>query len=86
MAEASGFLRGICCSEELCSFPTMELNPSHPCSSYNEIIHTLCPRDIIVDDHGGYQVYFKCSELKHQTKLVAEVQQTQEEDVAVDEQ
>jgi hypothetical protein len=86
MAEASGHPRGICFSGELCSFPSLELNPSHPCSSCNEIVHTLCARDIIVDGHGGYQVCFKYSELKHQAELVSEVQQAHDEDVAMDEQ
>jgi hypothetical protein len=85
MAEASGHPRGICFSGELCSFPSLELNPSHPCSSCNEIVHTLCAREIIVDGHGGYQVCFKCSELKHQAELVSEVQQAHDEDVAMDE-
>jgi hypothetical protein len=86
MAEASGHPIGICCSGELCSFPSLELNPSHPCSSCNEIVHTLCARKIMVDGHGGYQVCFKCSELKHQSELVGEVQQAQDEDVAMGEQ
>jgi hypothetical protein len=35
---------------------------------------------------GGYQVCFKCSGFKHQAELIAEVQQAQDEDVAMDEQ
>jgi hypothetical protein len=76
----------MCCSGELCSFPTLELNPYHPCSSCNEIVHTLFASEIIGDGHGGYQVCFKCSELKQQAELVAEVRQAQDEDVAMDEQ
>jgi hypothetical protein len=86
MAEASGHPRGFCCSGELCSLPSLELHPSHPCSSCNETVHTLCARKIIVNGHGGYQVCFKCSELKHQAELVAEVQQAQDKDVEMDEQ
>jgi hypothetical protein len=86
MAEASGHPRDICCSGELCSFSSLELNPFHPCSSCNEFFHNLCAREIIVDGHGGYQVCLKCSELKHQAELVAEVQQAQDKDVVMDEQ
>jgi hypothetical protein len=67
-------------------FPFTGADPSHPCSSCNEIVHTLCAREIISDGHGGYQVCFKCSELKHQAELISEVQQAHDEDVAMDEQ
>jgi hypothetical protein len=52
------------------------MNPSHPCSSYHNIVDTVYSRDIIVD----------VQHLKHQAKLIAEVQQAHEEHVAVDEQ